>query len=256
MVLKRILSIGARRADRLHAVPDGQRIYAIGDVHGCLGLLDDLIAKIDADDAARGKARTRLIFLGDLVDRGPDSRGVVERVRRIHEERPGTILLKGNHEEILLLTRQGDRRAASLFHRVGGRATLLSYGVPADVYDSCDTGDLADLVRQYVPDEHIALLSGFEDFHEAGDYLFVHAGIRPGIPLAEQKISDLRWIRSEFLNHKGSHGRVVVHGHSISVEVEERPNRIGIDTGGFASGQLTAVGLEGSNRWYLSSTLS
>ncbi|MEA1014492.1 metallophosphoesterase family protein [Sphingosinicella sp. LY1275] len=251
MVLKRILSIGARRADRLHAVPDGQRIYAIGDVHGCLGLLDDLIAKIDADDAMRGKAPTRLIFLGDLIDRGPDSRGVVERVSQISKERPDTVLLKGNHEEILLLTHRGDRRAASLFHRVGGRATLLSYGVPADDYDSCDTGDLPELVRRYVPEEHIAFLASFEDFYEAGDYLFVHAGVRPGVPLLEQKKSDLRWIRSEFLDHQGSHGRIVVHGHSISAEVEERPNRIGIDTGGYASGQLTAVGLEGSDRWYL-----
>lgn len=253
MVLKRILSASRRQLREPHRVPQGRRVYAIGDVHGCRDLLDGLISRIEADDESRPAAETTLIFLGDLIDRGADSKGVVERVLEIKAARPNTIILKGNHEEILLLAHAGDRRAQSLFHRVGGRETLLSYGVCPATYGACDIDGLGELIRRYVPLDHIEFLAGLTTSYRAGDYLFVHAGIRPGIPLDEQKESDLRWIRSEFLDHKDSHGPIVVHGHSVSSEVEERSNRIGIDTGGYASGRLTAIGLEGTERWYLSS---
>ena len=165
---------------------------------------------------------------------------------------PKTILLMGNHEEILIRAWEGDRKAAGLFHRVGGRETLLSYGVSEADYDACDLGDLADLIAAHVPIEHIAFMRNFVDQWQCGDYLFVHAGIRPGLPLDEQRASDMRWIRREFLDDPRDHGMMVVHGHSITEAVDERPNRIGIDTGAFASGKLTALGIEGTEKWVIS----
>lgn len=232
-------------------IPPGRRVYAIGDIHGRLDLLDQLLAEIDADDAARASAETALIFVGDLVDRGPDSCGVVERLRRLAAERAHVHLIAGNHEEIFLQAIEGDAKALRLFCRVGGRETLLSYGMTPDHYDRTDYDELAALLPTLVPDEHRAFIAGFEDWVIVGDYAFVHAGVRPGVPIEQQQVSDLRWIRSTFLDHRGSFGEVVVHGHTIEDEVVFRPNRIGIDTGAYQSGKLTALGLEGDERWLL-----
>ena len=251
MVFKKFFARAAEPEPQVYALPEGQRVYAIGDIHGRRDCLDTLIGMIDADNAARGRADTKLVFLGDLVDRGDDSCGVVERAMHIAQS-PQTILLMGNHEEIMIRAWEGDRKAAGLFHRVGGRETLLSYGVTEIEYDSCDLGDLADLIGKYVPVEHIAFMRKFVDQWQCGDYLFVHAGIRPGVPLDEQRDSDLRWIRREFLDDPRDHGVMVVHGHSITEAVDEQPNRIGIDTGAFASGKLTALGIEGTEKWVLS----
>ena len=234
-----------------HELAPDSRVYAIGDVHGQLGNLDRLLSAIDADQATRGPVPTTTVFLGDLVDRGPASRQVVERAMQLERERT-CVFIMGNHEEILIRAWEGDRRAAGLFHRVGGRETLLSYGVEPARYDACDLGDLATLVGKAVPVEHIAFLRGFQDSWTSGDYLFVHAGIRPGLALDLQRDTDLRWIRSEFLEDARDHGIMVVHGHTISEDVDERPNRIGIDTGAYQSGRLTALGLQGTERWTLS----
>jgi serine/threonine protein phosphatase 1 len=250
MVFKKFFA-RAEPEPQVYALPEGQRVYAIGDIHGRRDCLDTLLGMIDADDAARGRADTKLVFLGDLVDRGADSRGVVERAMHIAQS-PKTVLLMGNHEEILIRAWEGDRKAAGLFHRVGGRETMLSYGVNEAEYDACDLADLAELVGERVPVEHIAFMKNFIDFWQCGDYLFVHAGIRPGLPLDEQRASDMRWIRRDFLDDLRDHGMMVVHGHSITEEVDEQPNRIGIDTGAFASGKLTALGIEGTERWVLS----
>ena len=233
------------------ALPAGERVYAIGDIHGRRDCLDRLLLAIDNDEKSRAAAQTTIVFLGDLVDRGLDSRGVVERVMQVAKARR-CILLMGNHEEILIRAWEGDRQAAGLLHRVGGRETLLSYGVAMAAYDACDLGDLAALTGDHVPVEHIAFLRGFLDHWQRGNYLFVHAGIRPGVPLDEQRASDLRWIRRDFLDDDRDHGFMVVHGHSITEAVDERPNRIGIDTGAFASGKLTALGIEGTDRWVIS----
>ena len=233
------------------ALPEGRRVYAIGDIHGRRDCLDALLLMIDSDDAARTRADTRLVLLGDLVDRGSDSCGVIER-SIILARSPQTVCLIGNHEEIFIRAWEGDRKAAALFHRVGGRETMLSYGVSEAEYDACDLGDLATLIGERVPAAHIVFLRGFLDQWQCGDYLFVHAGIRPGVPLDEQRPSDLRWIRREFLDDPRDHGVMVVHGHSITDKVDEQANRIGIDTGAFASGKLTAIGIEGTERWFLS----
>lgn len=232
-------------------VPAGIRVYAVGDIHGRLDLLDMLLEMIDADEADQAPAETHLVFLGDLIDRGPDSAGVVERLRRLAETRDRVHFVMGNHEELFLRTLAGDKRAAPMFCRVGGRETALSYGIaPAD-YDGYDYDELSAALQEKVPAEHRDFLSGFGNWCEFGNYLFVHAGIRPGVALADQRTGDLRWIRREFLQHRDSFDRVVVHGHSITDDIDLRPNRIGIDTGAFATGRLTAIGLEDTDRWFL-----
>ncbi|MDG2535759.1 metallophosphoesterase family protein [Sphingomonas sp. HITSZ_GF] len=234
-------------------VPDGQRVYAIGDIHGRFDLLKDLIGKIDAD---AGGQPYLLIFLGDLIDRGPQSADVVEYCRRLADERPAgsTRFLLGNHEEVFLLTLEGDTSAVKLFNRIGGRATAVSYGVSEPTYDSLDYAELLQAVSDAVPEQHARFLSSFEDVVEVGDYAFVHAGVRPGVPLTEQRVSDLRWIRDEFLNHRKRLDKIIVHGHTISDKVEVLPHRIGIDTGAYASGVLTAMGFEADRNWVLQAT--
>ena len=228
-------------------VPAGTRIYAIGDIHGRLDLLDQLLFRIEADDRMRGGGDTQLIFLGDLVDRGPNSAGVVQRAVEIQRSGRPARFLMGNHEEVFLKALNGSLEALRFFVKIGGRATILSYGFDEAEYDRLDYAELLPELVSRVPAEHVAFLETFEDRIAMGDYLFVHAGIRPRVPLDEQSGSDLRWIRSEFLDFRGDHGAVVVHGHTITDQVEERPNRIA-----FASGRLTALGLQGSDRWYLS----
>lgn len=246
------LSRWARRRKAEDArIPDHQRIYAIGDIHGRLDLFDALLDRIEADDRARGEADTQIILLGDLVDRGPDSAGVVARAMQLRDSGRKARFLIGNHEEVFLRAARGDAKTIKFLIRIGGRSTLASYGVTDDEYNELDYDDLAAVLAERVPAAHLDFLESFEDMVEVGDYVFVHAGIRPGVELADQKPSDLRWIRDEFLCHRGSHGRVIVHGHSITEDVDQQPNRIGIDTGAYATGRLTAIGLEGTDSWFL-----
>jgi serine/threonine protein phosphatase 1 len=251
MVFKRLFGLKQNQPVRCWTIPAGQRVYAIGDIHGRLDLLIQILEKIEADDRARGPRDTKLIFLGDLVDRGPDSCGVVEKVMSLCADNPNVSCLVGNHEELLLLAYGGDRRAAGLFNRVGGRETMLSYGVSETDYQEADLETLSVLIKKHVPNDHIDFLRRCGDWVEAGDYLFVHAGIRPGNSLEEHETSDLRWIRREFTDHKGEHSHMIIHGHTITEEVDVPGNRIGIDTGAYATGRLTAIGLEGEERWFL-----
>jgi serine/threonine protein phosphatase 1 len=231
-------------------VPDDVRLYAIGDVHGRADLLQDLLAAIEEDDAGRPPKRRQLILLGDLIDRGADSRGVVEAAMGLQDRQQARVLA-GNHEELLLLAYDGDIEAAKVFSRAGGRETMLSYGVSQRDYDGADFDGLIDLLRAHVPAEHVAFLRALEDVIEIGGYAFVHAGIKPGVPLAAQDTRHLRWIRREFLDSREQHTRFIVHGHTITEEVDERHNRIGIDTGAYASGRLTALGIDGDRRWII-----
>jgi serine/threonine protein phosphatase 1 len=250
-MLFRKLFARAEPAPQVYTLPAGERIYAIGDIHGRRDCLDRLLLAIDDDEKSRPPANTTVVFLGDLVDRGSDSKGVIERVMQVSKARR-CILLMGNHEEILIRAWEGDRQATALLHRVGGRETLMSYGITEHEYDSGDIDDLTTLISERVPVAHIAFLRGFIDQWQRGEYLFVHAGIRPGLPLDEQNSSDLRWIRREFLEDDRDHGAMVIHGHSITEEVDVQHNRIGIDTGAFASGKLTALGIEGIDHWVIS----
>lgn len=232
--------------------PDaGERVYAIGDIHGRLDLLDDALESILADSYERRDAdRTTLVFLGDYVDRGPQSAKVLERLRTLELAGLSCVFLRGNHEQALLDAALGvaDDKQLLGWLTYGGRETLGSYGLPADLVYSTDALAIQQALKAAIPPADVHWLSRLPLLHQSGDYLFVHAGIRPGVPLADQAAHDLLWIREDFLDHKGSFGPVVVHGHSISVEVDWRPNRIGIDTGAYATGALTTLVLEGRQR--------
>ncbi len=232
-----------------HAVPERSRYYVIGDVHGRRDLFEALIEAVERDDRARGPARTTIVLLGDLVDRGPDSAGVVERAMRWQQARE-VVLLAGNHEEMFLQSFE-DTGVLRHFLRHGGRQTVLSYGVPREDYDQASYEELQELMRAAVPAAHLAFLSAARDHLVAGDYLFVHAGIAPGVPIDQQERHHLRWIREPFLEHAAPHPHMVVHGHTITDAVDARANRIGIDTGAYRTGRLTALVLEGTERRYL-----
>jgi serine/threonine protein phosphatase 1 len=232
-------------------VPEGRRLYAIGDIHGRLDLLDGLLKQIAQDEAARGGPVGELIFLGDLVDRGPESAQVIDRLIALRDARPDVHFLLGNHEEVFLGALAGDVKALRLFSRIGGEETILSYGVSPQAYAQADYDELHRLLVEAVPAAHRDFLKSCEDMVVAGDYVFVHAGIRPGVPLADQRPADLRWIRDEFLRARGPLEKLVVHGHTISEEIVELPHRVGIDTGAYRSGLLTAMGFEAQKRWIL-----
>lgn len=252
-LLKRLLGDKAVRA--APAVPAGHRVYAIGDIHGRDDLLERLLADIEADHLSRPPAELALVFLGDFIDRGPDSAGVVERLRSCAGRADRTVFLAGNHEEVLLRILDGEAQLIADWLRFGGAQCLASYGVdPAQVL-ALSPDQAVALIGKALPSAHVGFLRGLDDTFRAGDYLFVHAGIRPGLPLESQRRSDLHWIREPFLAHQADHGFVVVHGHTISEQVEEGPNRIGIDTGAYRTGVLTALGLEGGDRWYLQARL-
>lgn len=251
-MLKRLFGKKAGKSYLDHAViPDGRRVYAIGDIHGRNDLLQQLLDQISEDDAARGHAESEIIFLGDLVDRGPDSAGVIETAMRLKDEKTNVRFLMGNHEEVYLAAARGSEKATRFFTRIGGKETILSYEISMKEYMDLDNEMLALRLPDLFPASHVAFVNGFEDQIIVGDYAFVHAGIRPEVPLSEQKPKDLRWIREEFLSATQLHEKMIVYGHTINEEVVEQSNRIGIDTGAYYSEKLTALALEGTQRWYL-----
>lgn len=231
------------------AVPEGSLVYAIGDIHGCLRLLEALHEKILADAEGRPEGRKVVIYLGDYVDRGPESRQVIDLL--LDDPLPGfeAVHLKGNHEDLMLDFLDDPAQGPGWIVN-GGVATLASYDVvPKQALPLSEllAGLHADF-RAALPERHRAFLAGLGLHHTEGDYAFVHAGIRPGVPLAAQSEEDLLWIREEFLWSSASHGRVVVHGHTPVTEPDIRPNRIGIDTGAVLYGVLTCLALDGEER--------
>ncbi len=234
-------------------IPDGEVVYAIGDIHGRSDLLFELLHLIEQDAAhTQPHARKTLIFLGDYVDRGPDSRGVIEMLCNGLPHDFEAVFLKGNHEEILLGFLD-DPTLLGSWCRNGGERTLRSYGV--------DCGRLArenakpeawrDAFASALPQAHLNFLRRLRLTYEIGDYAFVHAGVRPGVPLGAQDPADLLWIRDEFLTSLEPFGKIVVHGHTPGAAPVVRPNRIGIDTGAVFSEHLTALRLEDANRDFL-----
>lgn len=229
----------------------GWRAYGVGDIHGRLDLLEQLLAKIEEDIASRPADKILLVFVGDLIDRGPNSAQVVDRLRNYEHPGVQTIFLLGNHEEVLLRILAGEAELITKWRWFGGAECLASYGVDASTLTGLSEEEALAIVREAIPKEHLEFLESFDDSCRFGDYLFVHAGIRPGVEFDQQRQSDLRWIREPFLFDDTDHGFVVVHGHTIRPEVEMRPNRIGIDTGAFRTGVLTALAIEGSESWLL-----
>ncbi len=231
---------------RLPAVPAGRRYYAIGDIHGRLDLYEALIGAIEDEIARAPECDHRIVLLGDLVDRGADSAGVVERTRAWQQVR-NVRVLAGNHEEMFLAAFEKPE-ALRHFIKHGGHETLLSYGFSRVQMAEMSLEEIFAALPQFVSQETRDYIASFETMIRAGDYVFVHAGIDPSRPLGEQKRSDLLWIRERFLNHEGPLEKVVVHGHTIFGRVMDCGNRIGIDTGAFRSGVLTALVLEGDQR--------
>lgn len=227
---------------------DGQLIYAVGDIHGCYDQLRRLLAQIESDAHDRARGRTAsVIFCGDYVDRGPASRQVLDALCWLKRWRPfHVVFLKGNHEQVMLDYLATPDRAADWL-RFGGAATLQSYGVTAPAFDDPADAHRAarDDLLERLPVSHLRFLESLELMIGVGDYAFVHAGIRPGVALAKQSEDDLLWIREEFLEIAGPHDRIIVHGHTWdSDQPQVRPHRIGIDTGAYETGVLTAIRIE------------
>lgn len=255
-LISRLLS---RKAPDIKAhVADGARIYAIGDIHGRLDLLEQMLVLIEHDQAAnQTNATSSIILLGDYVDRGLQSAEVIDRIMALRQEMTTLTCLRGNHEDVLLQVAMGaaDENMLASWLSYGGRETLASYGVSSRLLYSDDMAALADIARQVIPDTHRQFLHSLPLQVINGDYLFVHAGIHPARPVDQQRDHDLLWIREPFLSWKEDFGKVVVHGHSISVDVEIRSNRIGIDTGAYATGKLTAVVLEQNQQRFLATQI-
>jgi len=225
----------------------GARMYCIGDIHGRADLLIELHAMI-AEDAAGFEGRLHLLYIGDYIDRGMQSKQVVDLL--LNQPLAGfeIVYLRGNHEQFLLdFLRYPEATAIWLAN--GGRETMFSYGVSLTFMPRMEEmPELAARLRDALPPEHLEFLESGRLSWTAGDYHFVHAGIRPGIPLDKQHFEDQLWIREDFTYSGADHGKVVVHGHTISDEVEMRSNRIGIDTGAFHTGVLSCLVLEGQER--------
>lgn len=229
----------------------GKRLYAVGDIHGRLDLLDDLLGRIRADIAARPVDNVALVFLGDLIDRGPQSAGVIERISTLRGFPGRCLCLLGNHEEALLRVLAAEPGLAYDWLGYGGDACCESYGVDATALTAMDEARIAAVLGKAIPPHHLAFLKGCGDTIRFGDYLLVHAGIRPGVPIEKQEPKDLRWIRQPFLSDAHDHGCMVIHGHTISEGVEQRANRVGIDTGAYRTGILTAAVVEGGDLHFI-----
>jgi serine/threonine protein phosphatase 1 len=246
-------SRGAEDHVRQHptfAVPEGVRVYAVGDIHGHLDLLERMQGLIDEDFAAHPAGRAIEVYLGDYVDRGPASAGVVEALGGPPPDGLERVCLIGNHEEFLLQFLDEPLILQNWLDN-GGHATLASYGVAAASLGA-EPNEVAAALREALPEHHLRFFNDLALGHRIGDVLFVHAGIRPGVPIEAQDPHDLMWIRTPFLGHDGPLPVRVVHGHTPVRAPVVTPYRIGIDTGAFATGVLTCAVLEGPDVRFLS----
>lgn len=240
------------KVHRIPALPDGVRIYAVGDIHGRLDLLEIIHRAIDEDRALHGTARCIEVYLGDYVDRGPDSCGVIDALMA----RGGThevVCLSGNHEQVFVDS-VTSLEVFSRWLRMGGFETVLSYCRQggAGPVPSRDEIPLWELWRSVARPDHVAFLRGLDSRFTCGGYVFVHAGLKPRVPLEEQRRDDMLWIRHEFLNYQRPFDAFVVHGHTPVAKPDVLSNRINIDTGAYATGHLTCLVLEGIDRYVIS----
>jgi calcineurin-like phosphoesterase family protein len=250
-----MLEVGTALAvnGRMPKVPEGTLVYAVGDVHGRADLLEKMHAAILKDSLDVPAERKVVVYLGDYVDRGPASKKVVD----VLLDRPlkgfERVHLMGNHEAFLIEF-LNDLEAGPGWFFNGGLATLASYGVKVGKFDELSYEVLQRVQEEFkkkLPESHLDFYKTLEFSRTEGDFFFVHAGIRPGVPLDNQTDEDMLWIREEFLGCEDDFGKIIVHGHTITWEPEVKSNRIGIDTGAFASGVLTALVLEGREQDFL-----
>jgi serine/threonine protein phosphatase 1 len=239
---------GRERRAAEPSVPRGTRVYAIGDIHGRADLLREIHRLIRADFERAPVERPVVVYLGDYIDRGLESRQVVDLMldepligfERVH--------LRGNHEDFMLRFLD-DAAIGSSWMLNGGAATVYSY--VGSRHGTDNANQIQTALREALTGRHLDFFRGLSLFHVEGDYLFVHAGIRPNVPLEKQDPMDLMWICEDFLNATVEHPKMIVHGHSIHFTPEIRPNRIGIDTGAYATGTLTCLMLQGTRRDFL-----
>jgi serine/threonine protein phosphatase 1 len=232
----------------------GQRVYAIGDIHGRADLLDRLLKQIEEHAQQNPSTQKTLVLLGDYIDRGKDSKAVLSRLESLNWPGWKLVFLRGNHDQAVL-----DFLADANFYRAwkhfGAAATLLSYGVmPPRFERETEFAKARDELASSLPRSHVEFLQKLELSYTQGDYYFCHAGVRPGISLEDQVAEDLLWIRDEFLYYRHSLGKMVVHGHTPAAKPTKTQHRIGVDTGAHATNCLTAVVLEGKDVWFLQTT--
>ena len=229
---------------RRPSLPAGLRVYAIGDIHGRLDLLNQLLSLINADVAKFPVIRPVYVFLGDYIDRGHWSRETIDRLIE-HADEHESVFLKGNHESIAISC-LSDRTKIDHWLRLGGMETLSSYGVAPDLFANRKQAAGTQLAfHNALPQSHFRFLRNLRESFASGDFFFVHAGVKPDVDLAHQTEKDLLWIRHEFLLSSRDFGKIIIHGHTPTEEIELRSNRINIDTGAFATGRLTCLVIEG-----------
>jgi serine/threonine protein phosphatase 1 len=236
----------SRRIVKQPRLPEGIRVYAFGDIHGRSDLLKEMFTVIDADIARNPVSRPIEVFLGDYIDRGPNSAHTLDLLIERSFDRE-TVFLKGNHEAYFLEVLRDPAKLED-WRQFGGLQTLMSYGIQPTF--SPNTNEQTDLIRALVevmPGNHLKFLQSLKPSFLCGDFFFVHAGVRPGIPLKEQQEADLLWIRNEFLDSDENFGKFIVHGHTPVRQPDIRPNRINIDTGAYATGNLTLLTIQGSS---------
>ena len=225
---------------RRPSLPPGLRVYVVGDVHGRLDLLNELLLLIEADAADHKAEKVQYVFLGDYIDRGTWSRQTIDRLIE-HAAQRECVFLKGNHESIALNS-LSDPAMIEQWLRLGGAETLLSYNVaPELLLNGKQAVAIQSAFHSALPQTHFRFFRNLRNSFSCGDFFFAHAGVKPGVDLDQQKESDLIWIRGEFLSSTDDFGKIVVHGHTPSLDIEVRPNRINIDTGAFATGRLSCL---------------
>ena len=245
--LMKTIGLGKREAAQ---VPANMRVYAVGDIHGCSAVLDLLHRQIESD-SKNYSGDGHIVYLGDFTDRGPDSRGVLERMLHGVPEGLHPHYVRGNHDQAVLAFLE-DPESYRVWRSFGGAETLVSYGVRPPLYNSPEHMMVArDAFERALPAEHLKFLQDLELKLTIGDYVFVHAGIRPGVSLDRQSEDDLLWIREDFLFSTAEHEKIVVHGHTPLPSPVRTSNRISVDTGAYATGILTAAVLEGTTCRFL-----
>ncbi|MEM7620104.1 MAG: metallophosphoesterase family protein [Pseudomonadota bacterium] len=240
-----------KQNNKAFAIPEGQRVYTIGDIHGRLDLLERLSEKIVKDIAEHPSLETTEIYLGDYIDRGPKSAGVIDWLTKNSKMCDRRICLRGNHE-LYPLSFLSDERIYDHWRNLGGRETLISYGIHMPLM--FDPEELHHLQQKFIaafPPHHAEFIANLEDTHIIGDYFFVHAGARPGVPLDKQKQDDLLWIRDDFLHSRYKFSKMIVHGHTPVEKPEIMGNRMNIDTGAYTTNKLTCIVLENTQHRFI-----
>jgi len=230
-------------------IEPGLRLFAVGDIHGCADQLHKMLLLIKQDVSDRPTQRVKIVFLGDYIDRGPENRRVIETLMSLETGGLDCVFLLGNHDERMIKFIEDPELVWDAMMRWGGVQTLASYGIVAEPGEG--EKSISDRLKTQVPAEHLQFLKSLKCFHVQDDFYFCHAGVRPGISLADQSEHDLIWIRDDFRSHKEPFEKVIVHGHTPQGEPEVEANRINVDTKCYETGVLTALVLEGNSHRFL-----